>query len=416
MKRNAQNRTGKDSMIGKEKRNSTSYPTSNRLFAWVLGLMLGLFALPAFGEHVHQLYYDNSNWTDTDLTSLTGGPSPAFVGMTAFNTTPNNDLHVFYISYSDSHVHELFYNGSSWVDADITSATGGVPAATSWFLVPISGFALGNAQYVYFCGNDDDVHEYSYGDGGNWNWVDQNLNALAVGGGAANCSTFSNGLVAYATPGNSQRHVFYQPSSGPNDIYHFVLKGSAWYVEDETLTTHGAKGDGTWMAGFAIGNAQYAYFEDAKGNIHEYSYGDGGNWNWVDKNLTKLTKGPKSALQLQTGVTSFVIPGTSRKEVYYAANPFFDLHQMTFKNKKWTDTDIGGPAPLSSSQMVAFATAPNDQFHLYEQVVAGGNGVDQLYYNGSWSSQQLVSVLTAGGGTTGFAIGNLQYVYYITFD
>jgi hypothetical protein len=38
--------------------------------------------------------------------------------------------------------------------------------------VPISGFALGNTQYVYFCGSDDDVHEYSYGDGGNWSWVD----------------------------------------------------------------------------------------------------------------------------------------------------------------------------------------------------------------------------------------------------
>jgi hypothetical protein len=279
--------------------------------------------------------------------------------------------------------------------------------------VPISGFALGNTQYVYFCGSDDDVHEYSYGDGGNWSWVDRNLNAL-VGGGAANCSMFSNGLIAYATPKNSQRHVFYQPSFGPNDIYQLALKGSSWYAEDETLATHGAKGDGTWMAGFAIGNAQYAYFEDEKGNIHEYSYGDGGNWNWVDKNLTAVTKGPKSATYLLAGVTAFVIPGTLRKEVYYGTSSF-DLHQMTFRNKKWTDTDIGGPGPQYQSQMVGFATTPNDQFHVYEESIAGGQGVYQLYFNGSWSSQELASVATVGG-MTGFAINNLQYVYYMTLD
>jgi hypothetical protein len=370
--------------------------------------------VPAFGQHLHQLYYNNSNWTDTDLTSLVGGPYPAQVGITAFNTTPNNALHVFYVSNSDSHIHELFYNGSFWSDADLTAASGGVTAVTSTFSAPNSGFALGNAQYFYFCGSDDAVHEYSYGDGGNWNWVDRNLNAL-VGVGAPNCSAFSNGLVAYATLGNSQRHVFFQPDGGSSDIYQLVLKGSAWYVEDETGMTHGAKGDGTWMAGFAIGNAQYAFFEDPKGRIHEYSYGAGGKWNWVAKNLTAVTKGGTSRTSSYTGVAAFVIPGTSQMEVYYGTS-YFDMHQMTFQNKKWTDADIGGPGPVYQSQIVGFATTPNDQFHVYHQSEPGGQfGVYQHYFNGSWSSQQLSNGLTEGG-LTGFAIGNLQYVYYISFD
>ncbi len=415
MKRNTPNRTSENFTFDKEKCHSTSYPTGNRLFAFALGFMLALLAVPAFGQHVHQLYYNNSNWTDTDLTSFTGGSQPAQVGITAFNTTPNNDLHVFYVSNSDSHIRQLYYNGSYWTDSDMTAATGGVTAITNTFSAPNSGFALGNAQYLYFCGSDNAVHEYSYGDGGNWNWVDRNLNALVVGGGAPNCSSLSNGLVAYATPGNSQRHIFYQPSSSSSDIYQIVLKGGAWYGEDETVMTHGAKGDGTWMAGFAIGNAQYAFFEDGKGRIHEYSYGAGGNWNWVDKNLTAVTKGGKSDTSSLTGVAAFVIPGTSRMEVYYGTS-YVDVHQMTFQNHKWTDADIGGPGPVYMSQIVGFATTPNDQFHVYHQSEPGGQfGVYQQYFNGGWSSQQLSNGLTEGG-LTGFAIGNLQYVYYISFD
>jgi len=415
MKRNMQNRTSEILTFRKEQLNSSSYRTSTRLFVFVLGLTLALCTVPAFGQHVHQLYYNNSTWTDTDLTSLAGGPSPAQVGITAFNTTPNNDLHVFYVSNSDSHIHQLYYNGSSWTDSDMTAATGGVTAITNTFSAPSSGFALGNAQYLYFCGSDNAVHEYSYGDGGNWNWVDRNLNALVVGGGAPNCSAFSNGLVAYATPGNSQRHIFYQPSSSSSDIYQIVLKGAAWYGEDETVMTHGAKGDGTWMAGFAIGNAQYAFFEDVKGRIHEYSYGAGGNWNWVDKNLTGLTKGGKSDTSSLTGVAAFVIPGTSRIEVYYGTS-YIDVHQMTYQNHKWTDADIGGPGPVYQSQIVGFATTPNDQFHVYHESEPGGYyGIYQQYFNGSWSSQELASWFTIGG-MSGFAIDNMQYVYYITFD
>jgi hypothetical protein len=387
-----------------------------RLLACVAAFAVMLGAVPAFGQHVHQLLYNDSNWSDTDLTSLTGAPTPAMVGITAFNTTPNDQLHIFYASFTDGHIHQLYNNGSTWTDEDETVTTGGMPQTAYAPFGPMSGFALGNAQYVYFCGADNDVHEYSYGEGGNWSWVDRNLNSLE-GGSAANCSDGSNSLVAYATPKNGQRHVFYQPVEGSSDIDQLVLKGSSWYFEDETQTAKGTKGDGSWMAGFAIGTAQYVFFEDSKGNIHQLAYGAGGDWNWVDKNVTSLAKAPKSATSLYVGVAAFVVPGTSQIEVYYATSAF-DTRQLTFKGSTWTVEDLGELGPAYESQFVSFATTPNNQFHVYygAEVSPGTFGVNQQYFNGSfWQSQPLSSLLTEGG-LAGFSIKNFQYVYYISFD
>jgi hypothetical protein len=72
--------------------------------------------------------------------------------------------------------------------------------------------------------------------------------------------------------------------------------------------------------------------------------------------------------------------------------------------------------------MVAFVTTPNNQFHIYYVPTSSeppsGTEVYQLYYSGSsWS----VEDLTGGtgnadytAGMAGFAIGNLQHVFYMS--
>jgi hypothetical protein len=49
----------------------------------VLAVSFALLAASAFGQHVHQLLYNNSDWADTDLTYLTGGPDARPYGVTA---------------------------------------------------------------------------------------------------------------------------------------------------------------------------------------------------------------------------------------------------------------------------------------------------------------------------------------------
>ena len=375
-----------------------------------LGLGLALLAVPAFGQDIHELYYNNAYWADTDLTVLTGGPS-ATASFTAFHTTPNDQLHVYYASLPYGDVHQLYNNGSSWTDEDLTLITGGQTVGPG----QMSGFSIGNAQYIYFCGSDNAVHEYSYGDSGNWNWVDARL---PMANQSDVCGT-AVGLVAFATKPNNQRHVYYK--SGLNNaapIHQLYFNGWTWSNENLTQEIKGAKPalSGGWISGFANGNFQYVYFQSPSGHVHEYSYVN----NWVDTDLTVVAGGVVSDTATINGTAAFLVPGTTQREVYYSAASTRDVHRMTFQKTKWTDTNLsqvtGGAGPTEYSQMVGFATQGNDQLHIYLISGTGYVGyVDQLYYNNkAWSYEPLPSVQTAEA-MAGFAVGNLQHVYYVSY-
>jgi len=395
---------------------STSHVIPRRWSVWIALIGLALGGVPAFGQHIHELYYNNAFWADTDLTSLTGGPVVYQQPITAFYTVPNDQLHVYYVSNNnlDFHVHQLYFDGSSWSDADLTVATGGMAAANS---SGMSGFSIGNAQYVYFCASDFSVHEYSYGANGNWNWVDTALPSPGLG-----CNI--EGLVAFATHPNNQRHVYYQAPAfqgygPPNNIRQLYFNGATWSNENLTAETKGVRALVSPMSGFSIGNAQYLFFQSTNGHIHEYSYTSANGWSWKDLDLTTKAGGTPAGTFESIGTTAFVVPGTTKMEVYYAAATNQDVHQMTFKNNAWRDTDLSAltssSGPVSLTQMVGFATTPNNQLHLYFDSF-GDSLINQLYYNGSnWSDEVLPSVQVGGfGGSAGFALGNLQHLYYIS--
>ena len=120
-----------------------------RLATWATGLLLSLAALSAHGQQVHQLSYENANWTDQNLFGDQADPS---TGIGAFLTTPNDQRHVYSVSYGNNpDVHQLFYNGTSWSDEDLTLSSGG-PGATNGSAV--TGFSVGNYQYVYYVGRE----------------------------------------------------------------------------------------------------------------------------------------------------------------------------------------------------------------------------------------------------------------------
>ncbi|MFZ0362132.1 MAG: hypothetical protein WCB56_09475, partial [Terriglobales bacterium] len=105
-------------------RKSSNQGIANRLHhaVCVSALLIMLAALPAYGQQqVHQLLYDNSNWTDQNLNgsqSISNGPVAAFL------TTPNDQPHVYFLA-TNGHVHQHFYNGVSWSDDDLTALSGG---------------------------------------------------------------------------------------------------------------------------------------------------------------------------------------------------------------------------------------------------------------------------------------------------
>src|ERR1700704_6581667 len=128
-------------MSRKAIRQETGQETGRRssLGMCVFGLLLSLAAaLPANGQEIHQLSYNNSNWADQGLPTVT--PAAGDQGLTAYITTPNNQSHVYYLTGGASgHVHQLFFNGSTWGDEDLTALSGGPTAAGA-----VTGFSVGN--------------------------------------------------------------------------------------------------------------------------------------------------------------------------------------------------------------------------------------------------------------------------------
>src|ERR1035438_9588624 len=88
-------------------RKSTFKHTLTRLrhAACAFGLLISLAALPALGQQIHQLSYNGSNWSDQNLN---GAPAQAWA-ISAFFTTPNDQLHVFYGDHASKDLHDLFY-------------------------------------------------------------------------------------------------------------------------------------------------------------------------------------------------------------------------------------------------------------------------------------------------------------------
>lgn len=103
----------------------------------------------ANNNHVWQMLSgDNVVWASTDMTGNARGPlATPTAGLVAFTTTPNNDLHVYYVS--KKHVNQLFLPSgtATWQNSDLTATFhGSVVNPTS----AMAGFSLQNFQYLYY--------------------------------------------------------------------------------------------------------------------------------------------------------------------------------------------------------------------------------------------------------------------------
>ena len=355
--------------------------------------------LPAFADHLHHLWYNNSNWQDQDLTALTGGAISYGAGVTAFYTTPNQELHVYYCDTS-GYIHQLYYNNTTWSDQNLTAITGAPLALVGG----LSGFAIGNLQYVFYVSQDQHVHELNYN---NVNWTDSDLTSLGNG-------VLANPVIrAFPTKPNNQLHVYYQDSNA-TDMHQLYFNGSSWSDADLTSATGAYCPGGQWWAGFATGNLQhifcagYGAYSSNLDLLHIYY----NNYTWVYEDITYRAGGFRLPIWPDSGVSGFVA-GT-QGDIYAVTNDQH-VHQFTYAKGHWTDFDltasIGAPTKTYGG-IAAFPTTPNGQFHIY---FASGSDVFQVYYNGTaWSAQDLTGNVQADyyADMSGFAIGNLQHVFY----
>jgi len=371
-----------------------------RRAVFTFGLLISFAALPVLGQQVHQLFYNNSNWADQNLN---GSITDTSTGVGAL-TTPNNGLHVFYLS-NTGNVHQLYNVGGGWTDENLTAETGGSPANS---ISNVVGFSNQNFQYVFYIGVDFNVHELLYN---NSNWTDTNLTAVYG-------IPTSDGvqLTAFATPNNGL-HVYYV-TPGPHVIQTYNV-GNGWQFEDLTAETGAPQPAGRSLTGFSVANLQYVYYVASGGDVHQLYYN---NSKWTDEDVTGLANAVPSPMYPNGAVTAMVVPGSTKLRVYYIGTNNHVIQLASTNNKKWTSADLTkktkGPLANASNGAVAFATTPNNQTHVF---YVAGNHVNQLFLptpSTKWSNTDLTA--SVGGGLadyaaemSGFAIANEQYVYYV---
>ena len=115
--------------------------------------------------HVRELYY-NGKWWGNDLTAATNGPQAVSQGLTSF--FDGSVAHVFYVSYPDWHVRELYYNGKWWGN-DLTAATNGPLAGHIAQVGTLTSFFDGSVAHVFYVSYPDaHVRELYYANGKWW--------------------------------------------------------------------------------------------------------------------------------------------------------------------------------------------------------------------------------------------------------
>lgn len=142
----------------------------------------GLASFYASGEHVgyigtnyhvYQLYTSGGTWVNQDLTAATGAPDSGPAGSLTGYVAGNVESFVFLDA--SGHARQIYYNGS-WHASDLTALTGAPVAASSALTSYVASI-----QSVLYLSSDGHVHQLYY----NGSWHASDLTALTGAPSAA---------------------------------------------------------------------------------------------------------------------------------------------------------------------------------------------------------------------------------------
>jgi hypothetical protein len=340
-----------------------------------------VFYISAADHHVCELYYDNGRWLPNDLTAATNGPQasnvfpmPPGVGTIA-GFFDGSIEHVFYVSTSDNHVRELYYDGS-WQPNDLTAVTNSPPAGGS-----LTGFFANGIEHVFYVSPEDGHVRELYYFGGSW--LPNDLTVATNGVNVNNSwltSFFADGV----------EHVFYRNQSGY--VCELYYLNGRWWGNNLTLDTGGPATEYPVITSFSGRGIEHVFYQSQVGDhshVCELYY----NGSWWGNDLTAVTSGPEAP---GTGITSLF--DGSVEHVYYLGGPAggpLHVHELYY-NGAWWGNDLTAAAnagyPFQSitslfdgMQHVFYIGQTSDPYTNAE----GWGHVYELYYDGAWHVNDL---------------------------
>ncbi len=369
------------------------------------GQIVGAGTNPLGEIHAFLMTPVTGNWNDQNLIAQAGSETLAEAKAGLSSYAIQDGQHIFFVA-SNQHVHQLYFNNSSWADQDITGYNGNqeLAAANS----AVSAFADANGQYTYFVDTKQHIREYLYDSSGVWHDTD-----LSAGTGIVAQS--GAGLASYAIADGI--HVFYIGSD--KHIFQLYYNAGQGTWSNQDLTSFNGNKElaaaPSALSCFADANGQHTYFFDSKRDVHEYLYSAG---QWSDSNLMTLAKSTTQAA-VGSGLSSYAI--SDGRHVYFVASNDH-VHQLYYNNSTWSDQDLtgynGDHEIASPGAIRSFALA--DGQHTY--FVDGKQNLREYLYNTArqWQDFNLTSLsksgtsAEAGSAVSAFSISDGQHVTYVS--
>jgi hypothetical protein len=181
-------------------------------------------------SHINELWWDGSSWRydPRDLTKKTGALA-ASGNPSAFVLPYDNTTHVMYLAEPGFKPHDVcelrWEKTTGWQFDNLTAATAGAPQSNGG---GVSGYAF-DTRHVVYRADDRHVHELWF-DKASQKWNHNDLTNAAIEGAPENCGSDPFGFVA----GGTQRVVY----MGTDDHIHELwwdIAGWHYYPGDLTV-------------------------------------------------------------------------------------------------------------------------------------------------------------------------------------
>jgi RHS repeat-associated protein len=338
-------------------------------------------------QHIWHMYWNSTaSWQNQDLTLITGDIPPAANSAlsSAFDSSGNS--HVFYLD-SAQHVHELFC--CAWQDHDLTASTGNTPAAPGTALT--AEVSSGNPMHLYYLGTNQHVY-HLFMNASTGSWVNQDLTAATGGPLAAATSSLTNVLDS-----GNVTHVFYLDANQHVNQLWCCGGTTGWNNQDLTAATGNTlAAAGTALTGYSFPSGNPVHLHYLGTNQHLYHlFVNASTGAWANQDLSAITGASGSA---GSGLASVANTSNGSVRVYFLDGNAHVNETYCGAGSCWTNTDmtnyLHASAAAAGSALTSFGLSAGNPVHV--NYLGPNQHVNQMVFSGSgsWSNQDMTASAT----------------------
>jgi hypothetical protein len=310
--------------------------------------------------HIHDLWWNGTTWHTDDISNWAGAyPAATNGGLSSF---VNGGIYDVQYIGSDQHVRELWWDGNNWQTDDLVQWTGAPNAALG---SPVSSLMLGNFYHVFYLTSGNHVQELWW-DGSTWRTDD--LNQWTGASNPVSGSSLSSFI------GASILHLYYITSA--QHVQELWWDGSNWHTDDLTQWAGApTAGSASALTSVILSSKYHVYFITANQHVDELWW-DGSNWHFDD--LNQWIGAPTASAG--TALTSFI--AGSVLHAYYMTTGSH-IQELWWDGTNWHTDDLTQwtGAPLASTGSALTSLLNVSSYHV--EYVAADQHVHEFWWDGT---------------------------------